>query len=118
MTRFILGAVAAAVVVADGIVLIGLTSTIPGNAVPVRAPVPAQTRVSAPPASSVTAPAPAPSAARPPVTAHPRPGGSSARGGARAGTGREGTRPKFTSPFEDRCRTGQIPGWLCRGLPR
>jgi hypothetical protein len=115
ISRFILGAVAAAVVVADGIVLIGLTSTIPGSAVPVRAPVTAQTQVPATPTSSAAPAAPPPVAATPTTTAHPPPNKSGAGGGG--AVGHQIPAPKIKSPFQDRCRSGQIPAWLCRGLP-
>ena len=117
VTRFILGAVVTAVVVADGIVLIGFTSTIPGSAVPVRVPVTVQTQVSAPPSSSETTPAAPPAATAPAATA-PAATAPAVTTPAATAHPQPRPRPKAKSPFEDRCRSGQIPAWLCRGLPR
>jgi hypothetical protein len=114
VTRFLLAAVAAAVVVADGIVLVGYTNTIPGSAVPVRVPVTAQTQESTAPTNSAAPPAPPPAAATPTTTARPQPNRSGAGGGTGGSAGREGTQPNVKSPFAERCRTGQIPAWLCR----
>jgi hypothetical protein len=113
MTRFILAAVAAAVVVADGIVLVGFTSAVPGSAMPVRTPVLAPAPSSAAPTSSSAPPSAPPAAGAPTTTGHPR----STQPNAGNTAGRNGQEPRVKSPFAERCRTGQIPAWLCQGLP-
>ncbi|WP_028925215.1 hypothetical protein [Pseudonocardia acaciae] len=118
MTRFVLAAVAAAVVVADGIVLVGFTSAVPGTAMPVHAPALAPAPSSIAPSSAA---APTPSQAAPPPAGQSGQSGKSSSRSSESGagntSGQQGVQPKIKSPFAERCRGGQIPSWLCQGIP-
>ncbi|GAA5167403.1 hypothetical protein GCM10023321_60100 [Pseudonocardia eucalypti] len=114
--RLILGVLAGGVLLANAIVLIGLLgkateSAVPRVVPPVLSPPPA-TDVSPtppPPAPAPVSPTPRPVPETPAAKPHPKPAEPH-----RTTTKRQ--RPT-KSPFEDRCRSGEIPAWLCREIP-
>lgn len=135
--RFVLAAILLIVLVASGIVLVGYTTRVGGKPTPAAGTAPSLSPSAAPVPPAVAAPPPVPAPAEVPKAPAGTPNGSA---GTPKGSQPEGKVPTVPgehgwpdnlpdpkeyengrhgpSPFAERCRTGQIPAYLCQGFPK